>query len=312
MIISVSRRTDIPAFYLQWFFNRLKESYVLVRNPMNCNQVSKISLRKEDVDCFVFWTKNPKNILRSIHMLSDYNFYFQISLTPYDKNIEVGLPKKEEIIESFIELSKTIGKEKVIWRYDPILLSEDINYDYHFEHYDYIASKLSGFTDKCIISYLDEYKKTVRNTKDIYLKKIHEEDMIEIARGLSEIASKYNINIDSCCEKVDLSDYGISDGKCIDDQLVFRITGNRLLIKKDKNQREECGCVKSIDIGAYNTCPHLCKYCYANYNSKTVLNNHKLHNPNSSLLFGKLRGNETITERKLERYSMNDQLSFFD
>lgn len=312
MIISVSRRTDIPAFYLQWFFNRLKEGYVLVRNPMNYNQVSKISLRKEDVDCFVFWTKNPKNILRSIHMLNDYNFYFQISLTPYDKNIEVGLPKKEEIIESFIELSKTIGKEKVIWRYDPILLSKDINYDYHFEHYDYIASKLSGFTDKCIISYLDEYKKTVRNTKDIYLKKIHEEDMIEIVRGLSEIASKYNININSCCEKVDLSDYGISHGKCIDDQLVSRIIGNRLLIKKDKNQREECGCIKSIDIGAYNTCPHLCKYCYANYNSKTVLNNHMLHNPNSSLLFGKLRGNETITERKQERYSMNPQLSFFD
>lgn len=312
MIISVSRRTDIPAFYFQWFINRLKDGYVLVRNPMNYNQVSKISLSEEHVDCFIFWTKNPKNILSDIHLLRDYNFYFQITITPYDQNIEVGLPKKDEIIESFIELSKTIGKDKVIWRYDPILLSKNIDYEYHFKYFDYIASKLSAFTDKCIISFLDEYNKTIRNTKDIFLKRIDNNDMLEISRGLSEIALKYNIKIDSCAEKVDLSDYGIGHAKCIDDQLVSRIIGRKLSIDKDKNQREECGCVESIDIGAYNTCPHLCKYCYANYSLKTAQKNHKLHNPDSPLLFGELRGDETITERKMEKYFTDVQLSLFD
>lgn len=298
MIVSVSRRTDIPAFYLEWFFNRLKEGYVLVRNPMNYNQVSKISLTKEAVDCFVFWTKNPKNIINYIDLLCDYKFYFQVTITPYGNSIEAGMPKKDEIISSFIKLSNKIGKEKVIWRYDPILLNKNIDYDYHFKYYEYIASKLSGFTNKCIISYLDEYRKTERNTKDLFLKKINKEDMIEIAKGLSEIAYKHNINISTCCEKVDLSNYGINHSKCIDDKLISQIAGTKLLINKDKNQRNECGCVKSIDIGVYNTCPHLCKYCYANYSFKTAQRNHKLHNPNSPLLFGELRGDETIKERK--------------
>lgn len=312
MIVSVSRRTDIPAFYLEWFFNRLKEGYVLARNPMNYNQVSKISLRKEDIDCFVFWTKDPKKILDKVHLLQDYNFYFQITLTPYDKDIEVGLPKKDEIINSFITLSKKIGAKKVNWRYDPILLSEKINHEYHFKNFEYIASKLSGFTNTCTVSFLDEYTKTKRNTRELLLKKIHEEDMIEIAKGLSKIASRYNVKISSCCEKTDLSDYGIDHGKCIDGQVISQIIGRQLSVKKDKNQREECGCVESVDIGAYNTCPHLCKYCYANYSSKTALKNHKLHKPNSPLLFGELTGNEIIRERKTKKDSKGVQLSLLE
>lgn len=312
MIISVSRRTDIPAFYSEWFFNRLREGYVLVRNPMNYKQVSRISLKKEDVECFVFWSKNPKNLLKNLEKLKDYNYYFQITITSYDKKIEIGLPRKKEIIEDFIALSKEIGKERMIWRYDPILLSEEVDQDYHLKYFEHMASKLTGYTDKCVISFLDSYSKTKRNTKDIGLREISSNDMVYIAEGLSKIAKSYGITLKSCSEKIDLDSFGINHGKCIDDRLISRIIGVNASIEKDKNQREECGCVKSVDIGAYNTCPHRCKYCYAKFSLNTALKNHGMHNPNSALLFGELRGDERIIDRKVEKYFTDVQLSILD
>jgi len=312
VIISVSRRTDIPAFYLEWFFNRLKEGYVLARNPMNYKQVSRISLKKEDVECFVFWTKNPKHFLENLEKLKYYNYYFQITITAYDKKIEVGVPRKKEIIKDFIALSKVVGKEKLVWRYDPILLSEQIDAKYHIKYFEYMASKLTGYTDKCVISFLDSYSKTKRNTKDLGLREISSNDMLRIAEGLSKIAREYNIKLESCSEVIDLASLGIRHGKCIDDKLISRIIGVNASIDKDKNQRDECGCVKSVDIGAYNTCPHLCKYCYANFSLNTALKNHGMHNPNSPLLFGALRGDEKIIDRKVERYFNDVQLSILD
>jgi DNA repair photolyase len=312
LIISVSRRTDIPAFYSEWFFNRLREGYVLVRNPMNFKQVSKISLKKGDVECFVFWTKNPKKFLDNIEELDRYQFYFQITINPYDKSIEVGVPKKKEIMSSFIDLSKKIGKDKVIWRYDPIILSDKIDIEYHVKYFDYIASTLSGYTNKCVISFLDIYPKTKRNTKELNLKDISEQDMITISEELVKIANKYNIEIETCSEKIDLDSLGINHGKCIDDKLISQLIGCDDSIDKDSNQREECGCVKSVDIGMYNTCPHQCKYCYANYSLETALKNHGLHDPQSPLLFGQLRGDEKITERKIIKHFTNYQLRLFD
>lgn len=302
MILSVSRRTDIPAFYSEWFFNRIKEGYVLVRNPMNYNQVSKVSLDPNLIDCIVFWTKDPLNILKRLDELQAYNYYFQITLTPYNKKIERNIRDKDEVVKSFKELSGKIGKEKVIWRYDPIILSNNITIDYHLEKFEKFAQNLSRYTELCIISFLDLYKKTERNMKLLQPLQISKEDMFLIGEEFTKIAKKYDIRIETCSEEIDLSHFNIASSKCIDDNLISRIVGQQLNIGKDKNQREACGCVTSIDIGAYNTCKHGCIYCYANFSARSVNNNIIRHNKNSPFLYGNIEENDKITDRKMESY----------
>lgn len=302
MILSVSRRTDIPIFYLDWFFNRIKEGYVLVRNPMNYYQVSRISLDPKLIDCIVFWTKDPTNILARLDELEDYKYYFQITVTPYDNNIEKNIKNKENIVNSFKKLSDEIGKERVIWRYDPIILTNEITIEYHLKKFKELAEELSNYTELCIISFLDLYRKTERNMKEIKPLRITNEDMIYIGNELSQIAEKYNIRMETCSEKIDLSETGIMHSKCIDDILISKIIGQKLDIGKDKNQRDICGCVSSIDIGAYNTCQNGCLYCYANYSEIAVKNNVKKHNRESPFLYGNSEDEDVITDRKMESY----------
>jgi DNA repair photolyase len=311
MILSVSRRTDIVAFYLDWFFNRLKEGYVLVRNPMNYHQVSKIYLSASDIDCIVFWTKDPTNILDKISMLDDYIYYFHITITGYDRKIEPNVAPKEHIIKSFQKLSQIIGSERVIWRYDPIIISRDIDVEYHRKKFEFIASQLSGYTQRCTISFVDMYKKTERNMKGLNVQNISDAQKIEIATAISEIARAYGLKVETCCEDIDLSRVGICHGKCIDDEHIARISGRRINAKKDKNQRAACGCVESVDIGVYNTCKHGCLYCYANYSNKAVNSNVKMHDPRSPMLIGNVEPDDVITERKAQRL-IDSQVSFFD
>jgi len=308
MIVSVSRRTDIPAFYSEWFFNRLNAGCLLVRNPMNFNQVSRIPLNKKDVECFVFWTKNPQKMLERIEELDGYNYYFQVTITSYGKDIEVGVPSKKNIIESFKQLSLKIGKEKVIWRYDPIILTDVIDEEYHVKYFEYIASHLSSYTDRCVISFVDSYKKIEKNIKELKFKELTTDKMERIAEKLSIIAAKYNIVLETCSEKVDLEKCGVRHGKCIDDRLISKIIGIDAEIAKDPNQREECGCVSSVDVGIYNTCPHRCKYCYANASTSSAMKNYKEHNPCSELLFGELRGDEKVYDRKVQMHFSGIQL----
>ncbi|WP_425448846.1 DUF1848 domain-containing protein [Dethiothermospora halolimnae] len=309
MILSVSRRTDILAFYCDWFFNRLKEGYVLVRNPMNYRQVSKIKLTPEVIDCIVFWTKDPTNIIKNLDKLNKYNYYFQVTINPYDKKIEKNVPMKKNIIKSFKFLSEKIGREKVIWRYDPILLTKDIDIAYHEKYFEVLASRLYGYTDKCVISFIDLYTKIKRNMKYINQEDINYEKMLFIGEKLSKIASKYNITIESCSEKINLSRVGINHGKCIDGELISRIVNQKLEIKKDKNQRELCGCIASIDIGTYNTCDYGCLYCYANFSDKSIKNNILKHDINSPMLIGNLESKDKITDRKIKTY-IDNQISF--
>lgn len=302
MILSVSRRTDIPAFYTDWFFNRLNEGFVLVRNPMNYHQVSKIILNSSVIDCIVFWTKDPTNIIGRLDELEDYNYYFQITITPYNNSIERYMQDKESIINSFINLSQRVGRERVIWRYDPIILSKDLTLDYHIENFEKIASKLAGYTNVCIISFLDLYKKTERNMKSIFPIKISSNIMLDIGKKLSKIANKYYIELKTCSEEIDLSSIGINHAKCIDDNLISKILGREIEINKDKNQRDICSCVSSIDIGAYNTCRNGCLYCYANFSDTSVKNNITTHNKNSPYLVGKEELDDIIHERKMVSY----------
>ena len=301
MIISASRRTDIPAFYSKWFINGINEGFLYVVNPFNRKQVSKIELNLDTVDCFVFWTKDPKPMIPSLSILDSkgFKYYFQFTLNSYGKDIEKGTRKKTELIKTFIQLSEKIGKEKVIWRYDPILINDYYSKEYHYKWFEEICKRLKGYTEKCVISFLDLYEKTKRNTKELSLHEIKKEDMYEIGRNLANIAKKYNIIIETCSEDIDLLNCGIKKGKCIDDRLISKILNSELKVNKDDTQRKECGCIKSIDIGSYNTCKHYCAYCYANFNYKMVEENSKNYDEKSPLLLGKLVGDEKITIRKM-------------
>lgn len=311
MIISASRRTDIPAFYSDWFFNRLKEGYLLVRNPMNAHQVSRINLNPDVVDCIVFWTKNPQPIMNRLDELKGYNYYFQFTLNSYDKSLEPNVPRKKFLIKTFIELSERLGKNRVIWRYDPIILTDIFDKEYHCRWFDYLAQNLCDYTNRCVISFLDLYKKTERNLKNINIIPMNKADMEEIADRFSKIASKYNLIIESCSEDIDLDAFNIRHGKCVDDRVISEILGEKIAIDKDPNQRETCGCVKAIDIGAYNTCKHECLYCYANFSKNTVKKNVLSHYDKSELLVGELKGDEKITLRDMKSYR-NKQTSLFD
>ena len=302
MILSVSRRTDIPAFYSEWFFNRIKEGFVCVRNPMNRHQISKIQLTPALVDCIVFWSKNPKPMLNQLHLLNDYMYYFQFTINPYNMGLEVGVPKKDSIIETFKQLSEKLGPKRVIWRYDPILLSNEIDISYHLKYFEAIASRLSGYTNTCVISFIDRYKKTQRNLQNTTAREPYCNEMLTLAMGIVKIATIYGIKVQSCAEEIELAQLGIHHGRCIDNILIEDLLGVKLVVSKDKNQRLECGCVQSIDIGEYNSCSHNCLYCYANYNQELVNKNKLLHNPLSPLLIGEIGPSDIIKERVIQSF----------
>ena len=299
MIISASRRTDIPSYYSEWFFTRIKEKFAYVRNPFNTRQINVINLDPELIDCIVFWTKNPKPMIDNLDLLKDYKYYFQFTLTPYESDIEAKLPPKTEIIETFKKLSDIIGPQKVIWRYDPILISNKYNTAYHIDKFEKLAGVLKGYTEKVTISFMDFYKKITENIKLLGITEISTEEKNIIAKNFSEIARNNNFSIDTCAEDIDLSEYGITHARCIDDRLISKITGNNLLVEKDKNQRLECGCVRSIDIGEYNSCSNGCVYCYANHNNNIVEKNIKKHIPLSPLLIGDVCPYDIVKERKM-------------
>jgi hypothetical protein len=300
VILSASRRTDIPAFYSDWFFNRLSQGYVMVRNPMNAHSVSKISLAPEVVDGVVLWTKNPERLMPKLHLLDRYTYYFQFTITPYGQRLEPNVPDKRKVVELFRSLSREIGPERVIWRYDPILLTTDIDLEYHRESFHWMAEMLAGYTRRCVISFVDLYRKCERNLLGIPLRKITTNDMLQLTQSIVDIASKHRIEVVTCAEDIDLTSYGVERGKCIDDKLLSELNGRELRLPKDEYQRAECGCVASVDIGAYNTCPHGCLYCYANYSADTVKRNLSIHNPDSPLLVGELGPKDKVNVRRIK------------
>lgn len=293
MIISASRRTDIPAYYSQWFFRRLEAGFVCVRNPVNFHQVSCISLSPEVVDGMVFWTKNPIPMLDSLPLLKDDPFYFQFTLTAYGQDLEPGIPSKNDIIiPAFQELSRKVGPERVIWRYDPILLTPKYTAEYHVHYFEELARRLSGYTQKCVISFVDLYRHLGRQFQPLDTAEIY-----ELSGRFSDIAQKYHLTLETCAESIDLSQFGIRHGHCIDGGLLEKIIGQPLSLAKDKNQREACGCMASIDIGMYDSCANGCKYCYANHSPAAVHRNIQAHNPASPLLCGDLTPEDTVRDR---------------
>ena len=306
MIISASRRTDIPAFYAEWFMNRVRSQELLIRNPIYYHQVSKIELSPEVIDCIIFWTRNAKPLMPYLSELDQlgYMYYFQYTVTTYSKQWETANPPIETKIETFQNLSEQIGKEKVIWRYDPIFLDKkELSINYHIESFEMIAEQLHNYTEKCVISFLDIYKKIEKKIQEfsIYSPLDTGDELDILLTAISKIASKYNLHLDTCTEDVDLSKYNILQGKCIDSKLIEKITDRKFKnAKKDPNQRLCCGCVASIDIGSYNTCLHGCQYCYATFNTEQSKKNYTQHNPHSALLCGEILEKDKISIKEMK------------
>lgn len=310
MIINTGCRTDIPAFYSKWLMNRIKEGYVLVRNPYYPSKVTKYSLNPNVVDLLAFCTKNPKPILQYLDELSIYNQYWFVTITPYGKEIEPFVPSKSSVIESFQTLSDRVGVNSIGWRYDPIFIGMGFDVKRHIEEFEKIAKKLKGYTQDCTISFLDLYDKVRRNAPDI--RPPDKVEQIELAKAFGKIGYENDILIHACCEKNYLAEYGIDCRGCMTQEIVERAIGAKLVPPKIKNIRKECNCLMGNDIGAYNTCMHLCKYCYANYNSKLVRANTKCHIVSSPFLIGSFREGDTIVEAKQKSWKKieSEQISF--
>lgn len=302
VIVSASRATDIPAFYAGWFVERLKKGYVEWRNPFN-GTYSYVGFRNTRL--VVFWSKNPRPMIEYLDYLEEreLNYYFQFTLNDYDReNLEPNVPHVGERIETFQRLSERIGAEKVIWRFDPLILTDEIGGDELLRKVEKIGNQLKGFTRKLVFSFADIrlYKKVRSNLQKqaVRYRDFTQQDMEAFASGLQRLNESWQFELATCAEPVPLEKYGIVHNKCIDDDLIIKLFSHdkalmdllgidilpgdlfnpRPIIVKtknntDKGQRQFCGCIVSKDIGAYNTCPHLCKYCYANASEQSVLRN---------------------------------------
>lgn len=291
MILNVSGRTDIIAFYEKWLIKRVEAGFVDVRNPFNPKLVNRINF--SDIDLILFCTKNPIPILNDLNKIK-IPYLFQITITPYKRDIEPNVPSKKEVIEAVKKISRAIGKENVSVRYDPIFLSEKYNITYHIKAFKKLCMLLNGYVETIIVSFLDEYKNVLKNKNVLQYRNFTEEDYKIIGKNFSKIAKLNNIKVQTCFEDRNLTEYGFTKGECLSHELAYRLTG-----KKYKSWKaRKCNCVEMVDIGVYNSCKHFCKYCYANYDEKIVNNNFKNHDVNSSLLIGNLEDDDIIKTRK--------------
>lgn len=300
MLISASRRTDIPAYYSEWFFRRIDAGYVYVRNPMNPHQISQVSLSPDVVDGIVFWTKNPAPMLGQLDRLRDYPFYFQCTLNPYGRDIEPHVPSKNDIvIPAFQRLAAETSREQVLWRYDPILLSDRYTMAYHATYFQLMADRLADYTDTCTVSFLDLYQSIRSRIAPLGITAPSPSQVRDLMGRFREIAREHGLSLNTCAEEIDLSSLGIGHARCVDPERLGRIGSCKLDIPADKNQRAACGCAASVDIGAYHSCQHGCLYCYANWNSTLVRASCAKHDPCSPLLWGQVTPEDVIKQRAM-------------
>lgn len=295
MIINTGGRTDSVQYYTKWLLKRFEEGYVLTRNPLFPNKVSRYELTPDKVDCVVFCSKNYKPILNDITSITDkFNTYFHYTITAYGKDIEPGVPSIDESIKTLAELSQIVGKERIAWRYDPVLLTKKYTIDTHKKTFEYMAEKIAPYIDRCIFSFVEMYKKLQYNMPELI--PIGIEDMNILAQILGGIAKENGIYIQTCGTNGDFSKYGIHKSGCMTLDILGEANGIKFKTLKHKGMRQGCHCIESRDIGAYDTCMNGCKYCYANKNPQKAFENYKFHNPNSPLLLGELKETDTITQ----------------
>ena len=282
MILSASRRTDIPAFYGSWMLRRLREGFVRVRNPFRPHQVREISLSPDLVDCIVFWTKNAGPFLEFLPEIRKmgYSDCIQHTLTPYGPELEPGLPPKKQLLEQLRRLGTETEPERIAWRYDPVIVDAAHPVLYHLEQFDRMCRILKDSVSRCFFSFLDLYPSRMQAEK---FSPVRTADMQLLAAGFSKSAAQYGIRLFTCAEEIDLEKNGIAHGACIDPIWISQLSGRVISVRKDPNQRLACGCAESIDIGAYGRCPHGSAYCYA---SGSRMLNRLSHDPVSPFLLG--------------------------
>lgn len=303
MIIQTGMRTDIPAFYSEWFRNRLREGYVLVRNPYNPISVTKYQLSPDVVDMITFCTKNPAPMLPHMDKLKPYGQFWFVTITPYGKEIEPNVPGKYEVIQSFQRLSDIVGADSICWRYDPIFISEVYSVERHIKNFEQMAKELAGYTKCCVISFIDLYQKVQRNFPEV--KAVTKQERIELGKEFVRIGKKYGITIKSCAEGTELALYGVDCSGCMTIETYESALHARLQAPKFKSLRSECSCFLGTDIGAYDTCGHLCKYCYANTDARQVKQNMHMHDPKSPFLLGNSRPEDKVHLAKQESWIDN-------
>lgn len=294
MILFASGRTDIPAFYSNWFINRVEAGFVDVRNPFNQKLVSRIYF--SDVDLIMFCSKNPLPMINKLDILK-VPVLFHVTITPYGKDVEPNISDKRLIIEGVKKLSLVLGIDNVVVRYDPIFLSDKYNVDYHIKAFDKLCKNLNGYVNKIIVSFMDEYKNVRSNKNILKYRAFTREDYKKIGEAFSKSAMDNGMSVQTCFEDEDLTQYGFVKGECLSHELAYILTGKKF---KSSNVRKEkkCECVQMVDIGDYNSCMHMCKYCYANYDEKAVSSNFERHDDNSSLLIGSIQSDDVIKVRK--------------
>lgn len=307
MIINTGQRTDIPAFYSEWFINRLKAGFVLVRNPYNPKSVTRYSLSPNVVDVIGFCTKNPIPMLPYMDLLKPFGQYWYVTITPYGKEIEPHVPDKQMILDGFIQLSDIVGIDSIGWRYDPIFISETYPPERHIKAFEYMAKRLAGHTRIAVISFIDLYEKTRRNFPEVRV--VSGEERLMLGKAFADICRKYGMTLRPCAEGDELAQFGADCSGCMTVAMYEQAIHSRLKVPRKAPARKECACFLSGDIGAYNTCGHLCRYCYANYDADTVTRNIRDHDPSSPLLVGHLMPDDRINVAKQESWA-DYQLSF--
>ncbi len=308
MILNTGSRTDIPAFYSDWFYNRIQEGYCLVRNPYYPEQVTKYVLSPQVIDAIVFCTKNPQPMLDRLSLLSQYCTFWLVTITPYEQDIEPCVPRWSKVIDNFRYLSRQVGVDRMSWRYDPIFISQKYSVSYHIERFEQMAEDLQGYTRQCVVSFIDLYEKTKRNFPQARsVTAAQQEQLIET---FSKIAAAKGMQIHLCCEDRALTRANVDADGCLSQTVLERAIGSALHVPKKKMARDACSCLLGADIGMYNTCGHGCLYCYANYDNESVRVNRKLHDPASPLLIGHLHETDIIKEAE-QKLWQDGQLSFF-
>lgn len=300
MIINTGQRTDIPAFFSQWFANRLKAGFVLVRNPYNPKSVIRYRLTPDVVDLVGFCTKNPAPMLPYMDLLEPFGQWWYVTITPYGKDIEPNVPDKLKVLESFRQLSKIVGADRMGWRYDPIFISEEWSAERHIKAFEYMARTLDGYTHTAVISFIDLYEKTRKNFPEV--QSVPGDEKLRLGKAFVEIASKYGMTVRPCAEGTDLARFGADCSGCMTVAMYEKALRKNLIVPRFAPARKECACYLGCDIGAYNTCGHLCRYCYANYDAVTVKHNMKLHDPESPLLIGHLLPDDEVHDAVQESW----------
>ena len=304
MILNTGLRTDIPGFFSEWFYNRIEDGFVYVRNPYAKNQIYSYRLDPELIDCIIFCTKNPKPMFENLEKIDKFNQYWHITITPYEKEIEPNVPPINDVLESFKYLSKKLEKENVTLRYDPIFINEKYTLEKHIESFEYIINSLSGYTTEAIISFIDLYEKTKRNFPQA--REVTKDERLKIGKEFARIGNENNIRIKTCVEGTELDKFSIDSSGCMTKEVIERAINKNLNIPKQKARNGECYCLLNNDIGEYNTCGHGCLYCYANSNKRLVKRNLKLHDPKSPILIGEIKEDDIIKEMNQKSLIIND------